>query len=295
MTLKEGKGEDLQLLIEAVDNSEISTIKSIVRGIFKIINDPRSSAKELKELIEVDPPLTSKLLKIANSAYYSLQRRISDIEQAIVLIGFDELKELALSQKVCEVFAKGEAVHAYSRPALWEHSLAVASMAKMIFRKEFGLKGDDVYAAGLVHDIGIIIEDQFLHRQFGDLLLQVHTEGKALIEAELDVFGFDHAEIGRALFRHWSFPPDFVDSIARHHEEMSSPSASEPLVLTLLIANHACLVHDIGYADSHPLTGDTYRRCLTALQIEPSSVNMIVEEVKSEIGEIRKRGLFSIG
>ena len=89
MTMRKGKGEDLQVLIEAVDGSELSSIKAIVGGIVRIINDPRSSAKDLKELIEVDPPLTARVLKIANSAYFSLQRRISEIAQAVILIGFD--------------------------------------------------------------------------------------------------------------------------------------------------------------------------------------------------------------
>ena len=292
MTLFEGKNGQFQNLLRSVENSEISSIKTVVSGIIRIIGDPRSNVGELKELIEIDPPLTARLLKIANSAFYSLQRKVSEIEQAIVLIGFDELKELALSQKVCELFAKGDRILGYSRPLLWKHSVAVALLSKMIYRKEFGLKGDNIYAAGLLHELGIIIEDQFLHPQFTGILKAVHEGGRNLVDVEASVLDFHHAEICGALLDHWSFPSEFVFSIVYHHSGFEQPQDFTSMVLTLYVSNYVCQKNGIGYSDSPLRNDEAYRRCLNTLGIDETSVDVIVGDLKKEMARIENRGFF---
>ena len=157
-------------------------MKTIVSKIIKIIDDPKATIKDLKDIIELDPPLTARVLMRANSAYYGFPKKISVIEQAVIWIGFDALKELALSQKVCEIFMKDESINGYSRGALWKHSIAVALLGKMIYRKEFGLMGESAYVAGLLHDIGIIVEDQFFQNEFLHILHNSKDEEKNLAE-----------------------------------------------------------------------------------------------------------------
>jgi HD-like signal output (HDOD) protein len=292
MTLFEGKNGEFQSLLRSVEHSDISSIRNVVSGIMRIIGDPQSSVKELKELIEIDPPLTARLLKIANSAFYSLQRKVSEIEQAIVLIGFDELKELALSQKVCELFAKGERVLGYSRPLLWKHSVAVALLSKMIYRKEFGLKGDNIYAAGLLHDLGIVIEDQFLHPRFAAILKAVFESGRNLADVEASTLGFHHAEICGALLDQWSCPSEFVFSVVYHHSGFAHPQDYTSMVLTLYVANHVCQKEGIGFSDSPRLNDDAFLRCLNTLGIDETSVNVIVSDLKKEMIRIERRGFF---
>jgi HD-like signal output (HDOD) protein len=292
MTLFEGKNGEFQSLLRSVEHSDISSIKNVVSGIMRIIGDPQSTVKELKELIEIDPPLTARLLKIANSAFYSLQRKVSEIEQAIVLIGFDELKELALSQKVCELFAKGESVLGYSRPLLWRHSVAVALLSKMIYRKEFGLKGDNIYAAGLLHDLGIVIEDQFLNPRFAAILKAVFESGRNLADVEASTLGFHHAEVCGALLDQWSCPSEFVFSVVYHHSGFEHPQDYTSMVLTLYAANHVCQKEGIGFSDSPRLNDDAFRRCLNTLGIDETSVNVIVSDLKKEMLRIERRGFF---
>jgi HD-like signal output (HDOD) protein len=292
MTLFEGKNGRFQSLLQTVDDSDISSVKSVVSGIVRIINDPRSTVRELKGLIETDPPLTARLLRIANSAFYSLQRKVSEIEQAIVLIGFDELKELALNQKVCELFAKGDRVERYSRPLLWKHSVAVALLSKMIYRKEFGLKGDNMYAAGLLHDLGIVVEDQFLHPQFAEIMKSVRESGGNLADAETSVLGFHHAEVCGALLDHWNFPGEFVFSIAFHHSGFEQPQDFTSMVLTLYVANHVCQRHGIGYSDSPIGDDEAYRRCLNTLGVNETSLDVIIVDLKKEMARVESRGFF---
>ncbi len=280
--------DDLVLL---TDSSDISSIKRIVTGILSIINNPRSTAKELKKLIEVDPPLTAKLLKTANSAYYSSGRKISDIEEAVIWVGFDELKELALRQKVCELFSHGESVGAYSREALWKHCVSTAVLAKMIYRKEFCEKGDSMYAAALLHDIGIIVEDQFLHDEFIEILRRVEHDRINLIEAENDMLGYNHAEIGKALGKHWDFPDDFVRSIGSHHGPFSEQDTHSRMELTLYVANHLCHVNSIGYDDTTHTDTKLYRQCLNIIGLEETVMGIIIDDLYREISRLEKQGL----
>jgi len=160
--------ERISKIIELVDKSEISSIQSVVSGIIDVINDPESSAKDLKDIIEIDPPLTARVLKVANSAYYCSLRKISEIQHAVIWIGFDVFKKIALSQKICEMFDRNEIIRGYSGNSLWKHSVAVAILGKMIYRREFGESGENVYTAGLLHDI--VVENQFLENDFKEVL-----------------------------------------------------------------------------------------------------------------------------
>ena len=108
MNFKEEKFERISKIIQLVDKSEISSTQNVVSGIINVINDPDSSAKDLNDIIEIDPPLTARVLKVANSAYYGSPRKISEIQHAVIWIGFDVVKEIVLSQKVCQVFDQDE-------------------------------------------------------------------------------------------------------------------------------------------------------------------------------------------
>jgi len=291
MNAAEEKKEALDSLVKMVDDSEISSIKKIVSGIISIINNPGSTIKDLKELIEVDPPLTASVLRMANSAYYSSGKKISEIEEAVIWIGFDELKELALRQKVCEIFARDEAINGYSRTLLWKHSVAVALLAKLIYRREYGERGDNIYAAGLLHDIGIIVEDQFLHGDFEPALQRGKDERNNLVDSECEVFGYQHADVGRALAVHWSFPGELVTSIGNHHGQFEAPHTFPRIDLALFVANYLCQVNNIGFCDSPYPDEVTFHRCLNALGLEPVATNLIVEELKKEIIKMEDQGL----
>ena len=183
-----------------------------------VINNPKSSATDLKNIIEKDPHLSARLLKLTNSAYYGFRRKISNVHEAIVCIGFNTVKELALNQKVCELFQHDINIEGYSRTLLWEHSVAVALCNKSIYMKEFQESGENIYTAGLLHNIGIIVEDQFLQERFRAILVQSRKEECNLLSAEKNIFGFDHTDIGRALADNWGFPEGLVIAIGNHHE-----------------------------------------------------------------------------
>lgn len=286
------KNKKIAKVVELPDFSEISSIMNIVTGIIDIINDPKSTIKDLKELIELDPPLSAKVLKTANSAYYGFPKRISDIEQAVIWIGFDELKDLTLRQKVCEIFAKDECIEGYSRRLLWKHSIGVAMLAKMIYRKELVEKGANIYAAGLLHDIGIILEDQFLQEDFRFIISKITNEEKNLTEAEYEVLGYNHAEVGKALTEYWDLPDELVMSIGHHHNPPEDLQYFSRMALTLYVSDYLCQDAGIGYGDAPFPDKMVFNKCLMKLGLEDYAVKLILEELEEEILKTEYRRLF---
>jgi putative nucleotidyltransferase with HDIG domain len=284
--------QDLRQLIEQVNASNISTIGSVVTRIITVINDPEATAKELVDIILTDPPLATNVLRMVNSAYCAPKKKIADIQQAVIFIGFEALKELALNQKVCEIFKRGARINGYSRERLWKHSVAVALFSKMLYRKEFALRGENAYAVGLLHDLGIIIEDQFRNDKLIQTLRISTLEDLPLMDAEKKTFGYDHAHIGMTLAADWDLPEEMVWAIGYHHDPLKAPGAIAQLTQVLHIANDCCQRNDMGFCNAPPMQDESiYAHCQKALNIEPHALNLIMEEVQQKIVTMEAEGL----
>ncbi len=278
----------LNSLLEKVNKSEISTIKQTVIHIIRTINDPDSSASDLKRIIELDPPLTSKLLKLANSALYGYQKTISGIQEAIVCIGFDKVRELALSQKVCEIFQNDDIVHGYSRARLWKKSIAVAICSKLIYRREFREKGNDIYVAGLLHDIGIIIVDQFLHERFLEVLKTAYIENRNYINIEEAILGVDHQSIGAELIKDWEMPDELYNAVRFHHDPVGVPDKYEMIVNVIYIANTIIQSKYLGYCDCRFSNDTLFRQSLSRMSIKDKGLELIIKETTEELTKLEK-------
>ncbi|MEJ2049526.1 MAG: HDOD domain-containing protein [Calditrichota bacterium] len=282
----------LQELIEEVDRSEIASIKKIVAEIVGVINDPSSAAKHLKDIIEMDPPLASRVLHRANSAYFARSRKISDILEAIIWIGFEEVKELALSQTVSKIFEEDQTVYGYSAISLWKHSVAVAMCGKLIYRRELGQRGDNAYAAGLLHDIGIIVEEQFYHDEFHSVLKRRETDKVDMPAAESEFIGFNHAQIGAALTSHWDLPEELVTGIGGHHEPGSVSGANKKIALAIYIADQLCQSVGLGFNDTPYHGGDDLEEIADQFNLTKDGLDLIVLEMKKKIEIMEKDGWF---
>lgn len=283
----------LEQIVHKVENSDIGSIKNVAAGIIKIINNPEATAKDLKEIVEIDPPLSAKVLKLANSAYYYSKVHINDIEQAVIWIGFDNLKELALNQKVCEVFLKdSEVVAGYSREALWKHSVSVALLGKKICRMEFGERGENAYAVGILHDIGVIAEDQFMTRKLEQALMESLRDERPLASIERDLFGYDHADIGGGVTERWQFPSHLVDGVRFHHNPAITPSDNLIIACVLRLADFLCHENGLGFLENYHTDMKSVDFALKTLDVDLLSLNLIVEDVRDEIQVMREEGFF---
>ena len=293
MTKETNREERIKRLVEKAAGSDLASIGELVNKIMSTIRNPASSAGELKELIEVDPPLCAKVLARANSAYYGFKREISSIQDAIVFIGYNAVNELCLSMKVGKLFESERSLSFYSRKALWAHSLAVAVCSKLIYRREFGERGDNIYSAALLHDLGVMVEEQFAIEEFKQVIKACDGKSGFLV-AERAVFGFGHPEIAEALSTQWNLPSWMGVAMRQHHEP------DLPLVLgddtklaarTLFVADVSCKLNGFGWEDP-PLADDIKRwsSCMAELDIKPKAMEIIVEDVKAEMQRLREAG-----
>lgn len=291
MKISQEHVEELRHLIDQVNGTSISSIGSVVTRIIAIINDPDATAKELVDIILTDPPLAANILRLVNSAYCSPKNKIADIQQAVIFIGFEALKELALNQKVCEIFKRGIKINGYSREGLWKHSVAVALFCKMVYRKEFAQRGETAYAIGLLHDLGIIIIDQFRNEILVQSLEIAGQKGLPLNDAELETAGYNHAFIGMALADDWNLPEELVFGIGYHHNPIDDPTENGNLSRVLHIANYCCQKSGIGYCDA-PLQDEAlFAECCQLLNIEPHGIDLIMGEVQQKITDMESEGI----
>ena len=200
---------------------ELPTIPAMLPRLLSLMENEKSNASDIADAISHDPALTSKILKVANSAYYGFSQQISNLNKAVPLLGFKMVKSLALSIGVIKSLPSGKKTPLFSQEGLWIHSIAVAT-AMQELSKRFGKRNgnEHLFVIGLLHDIGKIVLDQFFHELFHQALEEVQDSGSpGLYLAERNVIGIDHGEIGAMLLMRWKFPDGISSPIAVHHIE----------------------------------------------------------------------------
>lgn len=288
----------IKKILEDIVHSDLKSIKETTSEIIRIIDDPRFGAKDLKDVIEMDPLLTAKLLKLANSAYYGFSRTIATVLEAVVCIGFDTVKELALSQTLGKIFNNSVVKYGYSRKLLWKHCLAVALFSKIMFVREFRQAGDKCYVVGLLHELGIITLEQLYPDIFNNILKNAEEKQINVFESEMEILGFNHTDIGRAILSEWALPEYLVEAVGHHHEPEKVEDDYYKVTSTLFIADVVIADNKIGYIDNPKKDIDQFKKhCrklndLTGSKIDETSIDLIIGELEKQMTAMEKAGWF---
>jgi len=196
---------------------DLPTLPRTVLRITERVNDPRASARDLSRIITDDQVLTARLLKLVNSSFYGFPQRVSTVTGAIVLVGFDAIRNLLLTTSVFDLFPSRRSKGRRHLEALWDHSLGCAIGAKAIGGVLRHEKLEELFVAGLLHDIGKIVEMTFLPDSFASVLDRVARHRVLISAAEAEILGCTHAEIGRLLAQRWNLPAKLITIIEHHH------------------------------------------------------------------------------
>ncbi|MCC9604895.1 HDOD domain-containing protein [Blastopirellula sp. JC732] len=213
-TLKVLNEEALDILIQRVE--EVSSLPQIAIQAMGIASTEESSASDLTAVIECDVALSARVLKLVNSSAFGLRNKVTNLQQAIAYLGMKQVRNLAITASVSELFQGGDKIGRYSRSGLWEHMVAVGIAARMFAKRHRIGDPEDAFIAGLLHDLGIVILDQFLNTRF-EMMLSAMTAQQVQVRWEQQYFGFDHTEFGERVARHWKFPEPVIDTIRYHH------------------------------------------------------------------------------
>lgn len=207
------------LTMEEIVNQvqEIPPFPQTIMKIIELTNDPKSGAKDLEQEIMKDQGLTTKILKLANSAFYRGRREISTVVDASVMLGFSAIQSMVLATVVGKYMNKELPGYALEKDALWKQSQISAIMTRVIAKKVKYPKPDQAYTAGLLRDIGKVILDQYVSDYSDAICALVELEGKSFIVAEEMVLGYHHGQIGAKIAEKWNLPEELVEVIACHH------------------------------------------------------------------------------
>lgn len=194
-----------------------NTLPHIVTRLAQLINDENSTLRDFEEIISLDPTLVGRVLTLVNSSYYGLVHKVDSISRAIALLGIKNLHNIAVTDALKGLFKTGRQHSNFSQDRLWIHCAASGICSKMIAERIFSINGDDSYLAGILHDIGLIVEWQCSKKAFLHVCEMLQPNGPSIIELEQEHIGTDHCEIGYLLAQEWQMPKVLCEAIRDHH------------------------------------------------------------------------------
>ncbi|PID79269.1 hypothetical protein CSB20_10910 [bacterium DOLZORAL124_64_63] len=200
---------------------EIPTLPIVYQELFQKMQDPKIGVPQVAEIISQDQALTAKILHLVNSAFYGYSKQITTISRAVVILGFQAVRSAALAISVFDYF-NGEDDSQIDMTEFWHHSIATASICKILAAEAKINQREEAFVVGLLHDTGKLIEKRYFSNDFDELVNVAQEQHLTWYEAEKALFQINHAIIGKAVFRAWNFPPSVVDAVQFHHTPDSS-------------------------------------------------------------------------
>lgn len=215
---------------------EIPTLPIIVLELNKLLKDPETSVAKIARTIEKDQALSSNILKLVNSAFYGFKTKISDIRNAVVLLGYNAVRNAIVSISVIKAFSKSSGLQGFDVSEFWKHSLAVAVTSKNISIMTKINSPDNCFVGGLLHDIGKVILAQYFKEMFAKVWITSQNEDISFWAAEKNIVPADHAKIGAFLAARWKLPNGLVHAIRRHHAYQAKVE-NEEFIRIVFLAN----------------------------------------------------------
>ncbi len=232
--------------------SHIATLPEITVKVVELVEDPKSTAQDLHKVISSDPALCSRILKVVNSSFYGLPGQIGSINRAIVMLGLNAVKNIAIAASLAKLFRGGDLTPTFSAREIWTHSNLTAVGAKMVANAlRLGL-ADEAFLAGLIHDIGVMVEMQADRNKLMEVLRTVNADAKGvpateMITAENACFEANHQDFGAGLCEKWKFPKSFTMVTGFHHRPMDLPTESRTLTALVYVADRLAADTGMGF------------------------------------------------
>ncbi len=234
-------------LRERLDSIEdLPTVPHTMQQVLSELDSISASAATLQKIIEQDPAITAKILKLANSPYYGTVVDISNVGRAMVTMGFDEVKNVVIGISLAGVFCDDLGFDEFQAADLWLHSIGVATAARHIAETCGGLDPDDLFTAGMLHDLGRLLACVYFKDEVGEVLKEKKDSGCTLLEAEKKT-GLEHAEIGAYLARRWDLS-DFLFNVIRYHHDHHAAGEYEKAAAAIFLADAMAKSLKIGWS-----------------------------------------------
>lgn len=237
--------DHLEKIVAAVNN--LPTLPTVYAAISEAMEDPRTSADKLAQIIATDQVSALKVLKVANSPFFGFRGRIDTISEAVFYLGFNEIRNIVFALSVINAFSKSNTIPQFQPVDFWAHSIAVGIASRMIGAGSGADSLENYFLGGILHDVGKLIFFQFAKKDFVTALEKVEEKNISLKSAESEVFKFDHTLAGHLLAQKWKLPVSFQNAILYHHSGITSES-TDNLIPSIYVANIVAKMLKLGKA-----------------------------------------------
>ncbi len=262
---------------------DLPALPTVVTEILRITRDPDSSVLSLADVLARDQALTAKVLRLANSALFGFPRRIGTLSDAVVLLGFSTIRSLVLAGSAFSVMDRALDGFGLNRGALWQHGMAVAVAARHLAQRAAPKETEEAFIAGLIHDLGKIVLDAYVSEQYQEILRLVQQESRPFSDAEREILGFEHSEVGALVGESWGLPETLVGAI-RHHLWPSGDPDEARLPCLVHLGYIAALSAGVGIG----IDGLAYRmdpHALERLELDPSAVEEAISAIPDALAD----------
>jgi HD-like signal output (HDOD) protein len=261
---------------------DLNMMPQVARKVIELVADENSTAAQLATLLEKDANITTRILKIANSAFYGLRREVKTVQQAIVILGFKSLRSMVVA-------SSSKALHkrfGITEQLMWDHSVGTAIGGKVFAEKLSPAVGEIAFVGGLLHNVGCTVMNNECPKPFLEVMKKIYNSGVASIDAEIEIFKYAHPEVGFRVTEKWGLPPELSKiirfySISRLKEAERAPLYQEQMLKMALacveVASHACRHLGIGYRDKKPEPNLLELEGAKILQLNAEKLNDILK------------------
>lgn len=219
---------------------EINSLPEITARIVQVVENPLATAHDMHRIVHSDPALAAKILKVVNSAFYGRPAQIASLERAILMLGLSAVKNIALAASLSRLFRASAVSEQFAARDLWRHSVATAVCARALAKLGGAVEPDEAFVAGLMHDLGLIVEQQLFAPQLRRVAEQCYNTPQDFCAAERTVIGADHEAFGGALASLWHFPPALRHAIGYHHTPELLTAELAKIVGVVYVADTLC-------------------------------------------------------
>ncbi len=272
-------------LIQLENVENLPTLPVVVQQIQKLIASPNSSMAQIAAIITRDQAIAARVVRLINSAFYGMGGKVTSIQQAIVLLGLKTVRNLVTGVSVVKMFENPGSASLFDREKFWMHTFACALGARAIAREIRTPDPEDFFLAGLLHDIGILVLDQFFHLEFINVLQCAVSQKTDTTRAEMNVLGLTHQEVGEYVARRWKIPEILVHTIRNHHNPANADSACVGSMLAMSAVHVADVAAfnrglDLGYKNG---VKPYHTAAMRSIGISEGRVNELFEVVEKEV------------
>lgn len=241
--------DELRSRLAAID--ELPALPTIVTEINQLLSSPSTTAPELAGLIKRDPPITARVLKITNSAFFSLPKKVTSVNMAIVALGFNTVRSIVLATSVMEVFSFGKESK-LSQKKYWSYSMSAAAACRVLARNAGERRTEEAFISGLLHGLGRIVFAQFLPEEFDASYRKAQEEERPIWDVQRELFGVTDSDAGAVLLELWKLDPLLVEAVTHQERPLEAPENSRLLSCFNLIASVLVRILQLGES------GDTF-------------------------------------